>query len=121
MKLLLVLFASLVLTRAQYNVDYTGDLTYYGLQSPPGAGHCSSQFSGSAKQPWTNGIASFMALNREQYADSSLCGMCIAYKALGPGLGYTRPPTIYSYAQISDECPEVSQQTSRLSIKFERA
>ena len=47
--------------------------------------------------------------------------MCIAYRALGPGSGATRPPTVYSYAQISDECPEVSQQTSRLSIKFERA
>lgn len=93
--------------KGQYDATYKGELTYYGLQSPPGAGHCSSQFSGSSTQPWTTGIKAFMALNRPQYADSSWCGLCIAYRALGPGSGATRPPTSFTYAQISDECPEV--------------
>ncbi len=97
----------LVVAEAQYNATYTGDLTYYGLQSPPGAGHCSSQFSGSSTQPWTTGVKAFMALNHPQYGDSSWCGLCIAYRALGPGSGATEPPTTFTYAQISDECPEV--------------
>lgn len=104
--LLTVCLLSLV-ADAQYNFTYSGDLTFYGIQSPPGAGHCSSQFSGSGTQPWTTGITAFMALNRPQYSDSSMCGMCIAYRATGPGLGATRPSTTFAYAQISDECPEV--------------
>ena len=104
---LLVAAVLLGSSTAQYNATFSGDLTFYGLQSPPGAGHCSSQFSGSSTQPWTTGIKSFMALNAPQYGDSSWCGLCIAYKATGPGSGATQPPLTYTYAQISDECPEV--------------
>lgn len=104
---LLVLSIMLAIGSAQYNTTYTGDLTFYGLQSPPGAGHCSSQFSGSSTQPWTTGVTAFMALNAPQYGDSSWCGLCIAYRALGPGSGATRPSETFEYAQISDECPEV--------------
>ncbi len=92
---------------AQYDTSFAGDLTFYGLQSPPGAGHCSSQFSGSSTQPWTRGVTAFLALNAPQYGDSSSCGMCIAYRATGPGSGATRPSTKFAYGQISDECPEV--------------
>jgi hypothetical protein len=107
-------------SNAQYGTTFTGDLTFYGLQSPPGQGHCSSQFSGSSTQPWTTGVTAFMALNAPQYGDSSPCGMCIAYRATGPGSGATRPPTTFTYAQISDECPEVilNAYASRCTISW---
>ena len=114
MRLLLVLgsLGASLASDTLFNQNYTGDGTYYGDHG--GAGHCSMQFTDSAKLPWTNGVSYFVALNRPQYNDSLPCGTCIALRGTGPGVGTLPIPATVEYALVADECPEC--QTGDLDI-----
>ena len=74
--------------------------TYYGLQSPEGAGACSYQFSSpiAYTMPWTAGVALGVAMNMPQYNGSYACGMCMQYRGTGAGSGLNPVSTDYQYA-----------------------
>ena len=40
-----------------------------------------------------------VAINAAQYGGSQACGLCVAYRGTGSGLGNSPIPTTYQYAQ----------------------
>ena len=74
--------------------------TYYGLQSPEGAGACSYQFSSPTAYtlPWTAGVSLGVAMNMPQFNGSYACGMCMQYRGTGAGSGLNPVSTDITYA-----------------------
>lgn len=41
----------------------------------------------SLRSPWLSGTKLIVAVNAPQFFGSQTCGLCLAYKGLGPGAG----------------------------------
>ena len=65
--------------------------TYYGGQG--GGGHCSYQMNSAYSVSGTG-----VAINAAQYAGSATCGLCVAYRGTGTGVGTAPIPTTWQYA-----------------------
>lgn len=65
-----------------YDERFSGDATYYGV-TPDGDGNCAI---GSPLPAMYDGMIP-VALNNDQYGDSSMCGACIEGEGSGEGEG----------------------------------
>ncbi|KAK9816478.1 hypothetical protein WJX72_000764 [[Myrmecia] bisecta] len=88
-----------------FGSSYTGDGTYYGIQPYPGSdqgsGHCSMQFANSYPLSWTTGVQNGVAMNHAQYAGA--CGLCVAFRGTGKGLGTAPIPLDWQYAIVTGD------------------
>lgn len=80
-----------------YTETFTGDGTYYGYTDQ---GHCSIY----EPQPAMYDGMIPVAINKEQYSDSWVCGACVEGRGTGGGSGHNPIPAFKGF--ISDECPE---------------
>ncbi|CAM9702843.1 unnamed protein product [Pylaiella littoralis] len=85
---------------APYNERFSGDATYYG-EIPNGEGNCAIR---SPLPEMYDGMIP-VALNDDQYGDSSMCGACIEGEGSGEGAG-ADPVEGPFKAYVTDRCPE---------------
>ncbi|KAK9823091.1 hypothetical protein WJX72_000218 [[Myrmecia] bisecta] len=86
-----------------FGQSFRGKATYYGNNG--GSGHCSFSFSNSQVLSWASGITNRVAINSNLYLGSGTCGLCVAYRGLGTGVGNTPVPSQWQYALVSNACP----------------
>lgn len=87
---------------------FYGDGTYYTSQGIFN-GHCSYDLTDSLKLPFITNVDVTAAMNKQQYANGSACGMCLVFRGLDRGCttcGSTPFSTQWKTAIITDECPK---------------
>lgn len=87
-------------TQTDFGKTYDGEGTYYTLT---GVGNCGFEFTDAKALGWSTGIDTFVAINKEQYAASATCGLCLSYQGTGEGIGLAPIPTTPQYALVQDQ------------------
>eukprot|EP01121_Diplochlamys_sp_Union-15-3_P010469 TRINITY_DN293_c0_g1_i1.p1 TRINITY_DN293_c0_g1~~TRINITY_DN293_c0_g1_i1.p1 ORF type:complete len:318 (-),score=57.04 TRINITY_DN293_c0_g1_i1:40-948(-) len=86
--------------RDYFTTTQTGDGTYYGSDA---GGSCSLGSKGDFPAAASTTVT--VAINRNQYANSATCGMCVQVRGTGGGSGSNPISTTPFTAFVNNQCP----------------